>query len=224
MSTTQALVLDFGGVISRTLFETHALTEEALALPRGTLTWRGPFDLASDPLWRNMQADRLSERDYWMARTREVGALVGERWEAMETFVQRARGTDPEAAIRPEALAAIEAARRAGCRLAILSNELDLFYGADFRRRLPFMAAFDVVVDATHTGILKPDARAYRQCLDELGLPAEACVFVDDQLRNIAGAERVGLRCVHFDVMQPAASYARALALLGIPSSSSQRP
>lgn len=224
MSTTQALVLDFGGVISRTLFETHALTEEALALPRGTLTWRGPFDLASDPLWRDMQADKLSERDYWMARTREVGALVGERWDAMETFVQRARGADPEAAIRPEALAAIEAARRAGCRLAILSNELDLFYGADFRRRLPFMAAFDVVVDATHTGILKPDARAYRQCLDELGLPAEACVFVDDQLRNIAGAERVGLRCVHFDVMQPAASYARALALLGIPSSSSQRP
>jgi putative hydrolase of the HAD superfamily len=221
---TQALVLDFGGVISRTLFETHALTEEALALPRGTLTWRGPFDLASDPLWRDMQADKLSERDYWMARTREVGALVGERWDAMETFVQRARGADPEAAIRPEALAAIEAARRAGCRLAILSNELDLFYGADFRRRLPFMAAFDVVVDATHTGILKPDARAYRQCLDELGLPPEACVFVDDQLRNIAGAERVGLRCVHFDVMQPAASYARALALLGIPSSSSQRP
>jgi putative hydrolase of the HAD superfamily len=221
---TQALVLDFGGVISRTLFETHALTEEALALPRGTLTWRGPFDLASDPLWRDMQADKLSERDYWMARTREVGALVGERWDAMETFVQRARGADPEAAIRPEALAAIEAARRAGCRLAILSNELDLFYGADFRRRLPFMAAFDVVVDATHTGILKPDARAYRQCLDELGLPAEACVFVDDQLRNIAGAERVGLRCVHFDVMQPATSYARALALLGIPSSSSQRP
>lgn len=224
MSTTQALVLDFGGVISRTLFETHALTEEALALPRGTLTWRGPFDLASDPLWRDVQADKLSERDYWMARTREVGALVGERWDAMETFVQRARGADPEAAIRPEALAAIEAARRAGCRLAILSNELDLFYGADFRRRLPFMAAFDVVVDATHTGILKPDARAYRQCLDELGLPAEACVFVDDQLRNIAGAERAGLRCVHFDVMQPAASYARALALLGIPSSSSQRP
>lgn len=221
---TQALVLDFGGVISRTLFETHALTEEALALPRGTLTWRGPFDLASDPLWRDMQADKLSERDYWMARTREVGALVGERWDAMETFVQRARGADPEAAIRPEALAAIEAARRAGCRLAILSNELDLFYGADFRRRLPFMAAFDVVVDATHTGILKPDARAYRQCLDELGLPAEACVFVDDQLRNIAGAERVGLRCVHFDVMQPAASYAHALALLGIPSSFSQRP
>jgi putative hydrolase of the HAD superfamily len=217
----QALVLDFGGVISRTLFETHALTEQALGLAPGTLGWRGPFDLASDPLWRDMQADKLSERDYWMARTREVGALVGERWEKMETFVQRARGADPEAAIRPEALAAIDAARRAGCKLAILSNELDLFYGADFRRRLPFMAAFDVVVDATHTGVLKPDARAYQQCIDALGLPAEACVFVDDQARNIAGAQRVGLRTVHFDVMRPGESYAQALALLGLGASSS---
>jgi putative hydrolase of the HAD superfamily len=215
----QALILDFGGVITRTLFETHALTEAALSLPRGTLTWRGPFDLASDPLWRDMQADKLSERDYWMTRTREVGALVGERWERMETFVQRARGIDPASAIRPEALAAIAAARKAGCRLAILSNELDLFYGADFRQRLPFMAAFDVVVDATHTGILKPDPRAYQACLDQLGLPASACVFVDDQQRNIAGARQLGLRTVHFNVMRPGASYAQALALLGIAAS-----
>lgn len=214
----QALILDFGGVISRTLFETHALTEEALSLPRGTLAWRGPFDLASDPLWRDMQADKLSERDYWVARTREVGALLGERWDTMETFVKRARGADPEAVIRPEALAAIDAARRAGCKLAILSNELDLFYGADFRRRLPFMDAFDVVVDATYTGVLKPDPRAYQQCLHALGLPAQACVFVDDQARNIAGAQRAGLRTVHFDVMQPQAGYAQALALLGVTS------
>lgn len=214
--SAQALVLDFGGVISRTLFETHALTEQALGLAPGTLQWRGPFDVASDPLWRDMQADKLSERDYWMARTRQVGALVGEQWDKMETFVQRARGADPQAAIRPEALAAIEAARHAGCKLAILSNELDLFYGADFRQRLPFMQMFDVVVDATYTGILKPDVRAYQQCLHALGLPAAACVFVDDQARNVAGAERVGLRTVHFDVTQPERSYDQALSLLGL--------
>ena len=46
----RALILDFGGVISRTLFETHDLTEAALGLPSGTLTWRGPFDPATDPL------------------------------------------------------------------------------------------------------------------------------------------------------------------------------
>ena len=211
-----ALVLDFGGVVTRTLFETHAMTEAALGLPSGTLTWRGPFDPDSDPLWQEMQAGRISERDYWTARTREVGRLVGEDWQEMRLFVQRARGAEPEAAIRPEAVAAVDAAHRAGIRLAILSNELDLFYGSDFRHRLPMLALFDTIVDATHSGILKPDPRAYAAVLDALDLPAAACVFVDDQARNIAGAAAAGMRTVQFDVRRPAASYAEALGHLGL--------
>ena len=214
--TAKALVLDFGGVISRTLFETHALSEHALGLAPGTLAWRGPFDPSSDALWRDMQADKISERDYWMARTREVGRLVGEDWDRMETFVQRARGADVQAVIRPEAVAAIHAAKAAGCRLAILSNELDLFYGADFRTRLPLLDLFEVVVDATHTKILKPDPRAYALCIEQLGLPGNDCVFVDDQLRNVEGGRRAGLKVVHFNVMQPKDSYREALGLLGL--------
>ena len=213
----QALVLDFGGVISRTLFETHTLSEQALGLAPGTLTWRGPFDPEHDALWRDMQADKISERDYWMARTREVGRLVGETWDRMETFVQRARGADVDAVIRPEAVAAINAAQAAGCRLAILSNELDLFYGAGFRERLSLMNCFEVVVDATYTGILKPDPRSYAEVCRQLGLEPQACVFVDDQLRNVLGGQRAGLRTVHFDVTQPRTSYDQALALLGLP-------
>ncbi|HSW07319.1 HAD-IA family hydrolase [Aquabacterium sp.] len=212
----KALVLDFGGVISRTLFETHALSERALGLAPGTLRWRGPFDPAGDALWRDMQADRISERDYWLARAREVGRLLGEDWDRMETLVQRARGADVDAVIRPEAVAAIELARAAGCKLAVLSNELDLFYGADFRQRLPLLQQFDVVVDATYTHILKPDPRAYALCVEQLGLAAGDCVFVDDQLRNVEGGRRAGLQVVHFDVMQPARSYHQALALLGL--------
>ncbi|UCE30499.1 MAG: HAD-IA family hydrolase [Burkholderiales bacterium] len=212
----KGLILDFGGVISRTLFETHAITERALGLPDGALTWRGPFDPASDPLWQSMLADRISERDYWLARTREVGRMLGEDWDRMETFVKRARGADPAAAIRPEAEQAIRAASRAGIRLAVLSNELDLFYGSDFRDRLPILAHFDVIVDATYTGILKPDARAYRYCLRALGLAADECVFVDDQPRNIAGAQTVGLHTVPFDVREPRKSYTEALSMLGL--------
>jgi putative hydrolase of the HAD superfamily len=215
-SSSKALVLDFGGVISRTLFETHVLSERSLGLEAGTLTWRGPFDPAGDPLWRDMQADKISERDYWLARTREVGRLLGEDWDRMETLVQRARGTDVDAVIRPEAVAAIHAAKAANCKLAVLSNELDLFYGADFRARLPLLAEFDVIVDATYTGILKPDPRAYALCVAQLGLPAGDCVFVDDQLRNVEGGRRAGLAVVHFDVMQPAQSYREALARLGL--------
>lgn len=216
MAKPQALVLDFGGVVTKTLFETHALTETALGLAPGTLGWRGPFDLASDALWSSMQADAISERDYWQTRTREVGKLVGEAWTDMRTFVQRARGADPVATIRPEADSAIRRAHAAGIRLAILSNELDLFYGADFRARLPLLDLFETIVDATYTKILKPDPRAYHAVCAELGLPPGACVFVDDQKRNVDGALAAGMRAVHFDVTQPQKSYTEALGHFGL--------
>ena len=213
---TKALILDFGGVVTRTLFETHDITERALGLPAGTLTWRGPFDPASDPLWVSMQAREITERDYWMARTREVGALLGEEWADMKTFVQRARGADAGLVLRPEAREAILAAKDAGLKLAILSNELDLFYGVDFRRRFPLIDLFDVIVDATYTKILKPDPRAYELVLAETGIDRTDCVFVDDQKKNIEGAQAVNLPHVHFDVTRPAESYAQALRMLGI--------
>jgi putative hydrolase of the HAD superfamily len=210
------LILDFGGVVTRTLFETHDITERALGLKAGTLTWRGPFDASTDPLWVSMQAREITERDYWITRTREVGALLGEDWSDMKTFVQRARGAEAELVLRPEARDAILKAKKAGIRLAILSNELDLFYGAEFRKRFPLIGLFDVIVDATYTKILKPDPRAYEQVLADLDLDRKNCVFVDDQTKNIEGAIAVGLPHVHFDVTRPAESYARALEMLGI--------
>jgi putative hydrolase of the HAD superfamily len=212
----KALVLDFGGVISRTLFETHDLTEAALGLPPGTLTWRGPFAPESDALWRSMQADEITERDYWRARTIEVAKLSGKNWTEMSDFVIAARGADPLPVIRPEALSAIETARQAGCKLAILSNELDLFYGKSFRQKLPFLKDFDVIVDATYSGILKPDPRAYQDCIGQLGLPTQSCIFVDDQLRNIRGGDTAGMQTVHFDVKNPGAGYTAALKLLDL--------
>lgn len=216
MTGNRALILDFGGVVTRTLFETHDVTERALGLAAGTLTWRGPFDTTTDPLWVSMQNREITERDYWMTRTAEVGRLVGEDWTDMKTFVQRARGADADLVLRPEAADAITRAKAAGLRLAILSNELDLFYGVEFRKRFPLIYLFDVIVDATYTKILKPDPRAYEQVIAEVGLPREACVFVDDQLKNIEGADVVKLPNVHFDVTRPADGYARALSMLGL--------
>lgn len=211
---TAALVLDFGGVISRTFFETHDLTEQTLNLPTGTLNWRGPFEPQSDPLWQKMQADEISERDYWQTRVQELAKLSGNDWHSVADCIRAVRADEPEKVIRPEALAAIDSARAQGHKVAILSNELDLFYGSDFRQKLPFLKHFDAIVDATYTEILKPDPRAYHLVLEALALPANACVFVDDQKRNIDGAHAVGLHTVHFDVTQPAASYQQALRLL----------
>jgi putative hydrolase of the HAD superfamily len=213
----RALVLDFGGVISRTLFETHAQTEAALGLPAGTLQWRGPFDPQSDALWREMQAGRLSERDYWLQRTREVGRLLGEEWGEMRTLVQRARGVEPDRVARPETLALMREAHAAGLRLAILSNELDLFYGAALRQRMAALRDVELIVDATYTGILKPDPRAYALCTQQLGLAPGECVFVDDQMRNVEGALRAGMVAVWFDVTRPHACCDEARHRVGLP-------
>ena len=214
--SARALILDFGGVISRTLFETHDMTEAALGLAPGTLTWRGPFAPEQDALWQQMQNGNISERDYWLTRAKEVGLLLGEEWTRMSDLVQRARGDNLHAVMRPETLALIRRSKQAGKKLAILSNELDLFYGADFRDKLDFLQDFDVIEDATYTGILKPDARVYQACLAKLDEAAEHCVFVDDQRRNIIGAYAVGLQTVHFDVRDPQGSCDRAAELLGL--------
>lgn len=216
MTKPSILVFDFGGVISRTLFETHNLTEKALGLSRGTLTWQGPFDPANDALWQSMQNDEISERAYWLQRTKETGKLIGKEWNRMEEFVIAARGADPGAVIRPEFLSTIERAQKGGHRLAILSNELDLFYGKEFREKLPFIDDFETVIDATYTKILKPDLRAYQFVCDAMKCQPEDCVFIDDQQRNIDGSIAFGMPSILFDVQNPQDSYNRALSLIGI--------
>ncbi|MCB1543210.1 MAG: HAD-IA family hydrolase, partial [Rhodoblastus sp.] len=180
----RGLLLDFGGVISVTLFERHRTSERLLGLPEGTLLWRGPFDPDGDDLWRDMLEGRISERDYWAFRAQETGRRIGEDWD-MLAMIRRTMGDDPNAHIRPQARDFVFLAKAAGRRVGILSNELELFYGADTMARLDILKLMDCVVDATHTKILKPDPRAYALGCAALGLPPERIVFVDDQQRNV---------------------------------------
>jgi len=211
----KGLLLDFGGVISVTLFERHALSEEVLGIPAGTLSWRGPFDPESDKLWTDMIDDKIAERDYWARRAAEVGGLFGEAWD-MLTLIRRTRGVDANRHIRPEATRTIRRAKAAGKRVGILSNELELFYGRDTMDRLDILNEMDSVVDATHTHILKPDRRAYLLGCEALGLPPEDVVFVDDQPRNVEGARRAGLDALQFDVTSPGLGFAEAERRLGL--------
>ncbi|MBI3525853.1 MAG: HAD-IA family hydrolase [Betaproteobacteria bacterium] len=212
----EALILDFGSVVTLTLFETHRLSERELGLPANTLTWMGPFDPLADTLWASMQRDEISEREYWLQRTKEVGALLGEEWSEIVQFVSRTRGRNPAEIVRPEIPTLIFAAKAAGRKLAILSNELDLFYGRSIRTELGFLGDFDVINDATYTGVLKPDRQAYDACVSQLGLAANECVFIDDQIRNVIGGRNAGLQALHLDVKNPQAAFNAALERLGI--------
>ena len=213
MSKT-CVLLDFGGVISQTPFEQHRRTEGILNLPSGTLTWQGPLNPEGDDLWRRMLADEITEREYWRLRAAEVGKLVGEDWNDVVSFLRRIRGDDPNASIRPEAEAFIVEAKRRGKRVAILSNELDLFYGKEFRERIRVLEHMETIVDATYTKTLKPAPEAYLNCLTTLGLNAADVVFVDDQPRNVKGAQNVGIEAVQFDVRDPQGSYAAVEKIL----------
>ena len=163
-----------------------------------------------------MQADEISERDYWLTRAKETGALIGATWTNISNLLIATRGDQPDEVIRPEFLTTLARVKASGHTVAILSNELDLFYGSAFRSRLSFLPHIDLIHDATYTKVLKPAAAAYEALIDELGVLAQDCVFVDDQHRNIAGAQGAGMQTVHFDVMNPAGSYAEAERLLGL--------
>jgi putative hydrolase of the HAD superfamily len=214
--TPRALLLDFGSVISLSLFERHRQTEQALNLPEGTLTWLGPLDPDTDALWVQMQRDEITERDYWGIRARELGEAVGESDWDMAMLSQRLLCGDPNTLVRPEMERLIGRARNQGIRVGVLSNEVELFYGTEIFRRFNVLAEMDVIVDATHTKILKPDPGSYALALSELKLPAREVLFVDDQFRNIAGAVAVGMQTQYFDIRDVRGNVAAIVARLNL--------
>ena len=213
----RGLLLDFGAVISVSVFERHRETERILGLTSGMLSWLGPIDPTTDQLWASMQNDEITEREYWGRRATELGELVGEPgWDVL-TMLHRVRQSDPNDVVRPQVHRMIRVAKARGIRVGILSNELELFYGKDFLSRMDVLADMSVVVDATHTGILKPDPQAYATAIEGLGLPAQDVLFVDDQFRNIAGAVKAGLQTQYFDLRDIAGNLAAIAARLQLP-------
>jgi putative hydrolase of the HAD superfamily len=214
VSAPRALLLDFGSVISVSVFERHRETERTLGLAPNSLAWQGALDPDTDPLWQRMQRDEISEREYWAARAHEVGRAVGEPGWDVNTFLKRTRQAEPESVVRMEMRALIGAARAEGIRLGILSNELELFYGSDLLKRMNILQEFDAVVDASVTGILKPAPPAYALAIERLRLPASEILFVDDQHRNIVGAVKAGLQTQYFDLRDVRGNLAAVAARL----------
>lgn len=211
------LLLDFGAVISKTIFETHDYTEKVLGLAPGTLTWLGPIDPSTDPLWRDMIADRITERNYWEQRAAEVGTKIGEPdWQPADLLREARKGMSADVITRPEAVALVRAAKKGGKGVGILSNELALFFGENWRSELPIFDFMDDVIDASFGGPLKPAPEAYHRAMEAFDCVPGDIVFVDDQPRNVAGGSAVGLLTVQFDVGAPDMSFRHAACLLGV--------
>lgn len=198
----KALVLDFGSVISRSIFEKRFQVADKLGLPRDTFGWAGPTAPETDELWRDMLADKLTEREYWAAMAKDIGRRIGQDWEPLD-YLNAARADDINDDIRPEIIELVKRSKAAGAKVGILSNELELFYGKEAMDSIEVLKDIDAMVDATHTKILKPDPRAYEEVLSLLNIPADKAVFLDDQPRNVQGSLAFGMEAIYFDVRIP---------------------
>lgn len=126
--------------------------------------------------------------------------------------------------------AAVTAARQAGVRTGLLSNSwgthdqpVDLLGGSDEPHqpklldgypRHRFAEMFDIVVISGEVGMRKPDEAIYLLAAEQLGLPPQQCVFIDDLDRNIEVAEKLGMAgIVHHDNHETLAQLAELLGL-----------
>lgn len=77
----------------------------------------------------------------------------------------------------------------------------------------PFLSLFRDIVVSGDERLLKPDAAIYRLLLERNGLVASDCLFIDDSPRNVAGAEAVGMKGLHFTTPE---ALRRALVEFGL--------
>jgi putative hydrolase of the HAD superfamily len=121
--------------------------------------------------------------------------------------------------VDPEALPAIQALRKDGLKIALISNLMDIY-------RRPFLDSplaphFDAVVFSCDAGLRKPQREIYDLAASRLGIPEEEVAMVGDQAGNdVAGPLEAGYgRAFHLDAagtstvpLPPRASRIRSLA------------
>jgi 2-haloalkanoic acid dehalogenase type II len=124
---------------------------------------------------------------------RPYEALVAEAAEAVGLPRRLAEDLDARyAELRPwddapEVLARLAAA---GLRLGVVTNCSERLGRVAAERT---GARFEVLVTAERAGVYKPDPRAYRLALHELGVPPERCLFVAGSAYDLVGTAAVGL-------------------------------
>ena len=213
----RAVVLDFGGPVLRTPFELLRTGERTAGLAPGSLDWRGPFDPEADEDWRLLQAGGITERAYWQRKADRFAELTG-REATFQGLMEVLFAPDETELVRGEATALVEDARAAGLAVAVCTNDLEAFHGRAWMERISILSRLDLLVDGSVEHVLKPDPRIYALVLERLGLPAQECLFVDDQPANVEGARAAGMQVEWFDVTAPGASWVVVRRRLGLES------
>jgi HAD superfamily hydrolase (TIGR01509 family) len=105
----------------------------------------------------------------------------------------------------------LAALAREGHEIHALSNYPQWYGMIEERLGLSRFLAWSFV--SCNTGIRKPDPRAFTGAAEALGVPSEACLFVDDRPVNCAAARAVGMQALEF---RSASELAAELARRGL--------
>jgi putative hydrolase of the HAD superfamily len=214
-SPIEAVVWDYGGVISSPLFRGIGTFEADLGYPPGSLlelifgerAYIGidggggdPCDGADAPEssvthdWHRLEIGEITILEYMTGIVERAPAIVGQPLdlEAYQRFMK-----EMPIGVHWPVVHRIRELKRDGIRVALLTNNVKEF-GDAWRSTFPVDELFEVVVDSSHVGMRKPDPRIYRLTCERIGVEPAASVFLDDNRDNVAAARAVGMEAVHF--------------------------
>jgi putative hydrolase of the HAD superfamily len=187
----EAVIWDFGGVLTTSPFEAFARFENERGLPAGII--------------RRTNANNHWENAWAKFERAEVDLETFDQLFAAESLALGAevRGRDilPLLAgdLRPEM---VEALRRVKGRLktgCITNNLPTNAIGSLAGRSLyiaEVMALFDHVIESAKIGLRKPDPRIYRMMVEALGADPKRCVYLDDLGVNLKAAREMGMTTI----------------------------
>jgi putative hydrolase of the HAD superfamily len=187
----EAVIWDFGGVLTSSPFEAFARFETERGLP-------------ADIIRRTNAANHL-ENAWAKFERAEVDIETFDQLFAAESLALGAevRGRDvlPLLAgdLRPEmveALRRIKSRFKTGC---ITNNLPANAIGSASGRTLyiaEVMALFDHIIESAKIGMRKPDLQIYRMMVDALAVDPKHCVYLDDLGVNLKPAREMGMTTI----------------------------
>ncbi|MFA9399845.1 MAG: HAD family hydrolase [Acidobacteriota bacterium] len=208
MTRIEMVISDFGGVLTTPLAESFMAMQETVGIaPKsfGLALRDAHAETGEHPLYE-LECGRITEREFSDRLSRALEPHVGYRPVIEEFGPTFFRALDPN----PGMLDLIREVRRDGYRTALLTNNVRE-WEPQWRSMIPVDELFEEVVDSAFVGCRKPDPEIYEITLDRVGLPPEACVFIDDVEVNCEGAAALGITAVHFRETAQARAEVRAL-------------
>lgn len=207
----EAVIFDFGGVFTTSPIENFAAFERRRGLPDQFIG--GVIKATShDGAFARFERAEIDFEEFdrlFAEETRKAGFEITGREFAPLLDV----------AMKPEMVAAHAAVRRAGYRTGCITNNFAMGEevgprGAEFAA---ILAEFDHVIESSKAGVRKPEPRIYEMMLEALGLPAPACIFLDDLGANLKPARVMGMTTIRVPFGDAAPAIEELSALLQLP-------